>query len=193
MYFYLSLGMGISEKIINNRKSRGLTQAEIATRLNISTAYYGRLEKQGESLSIEKLREISSILEIKLESLIIDRYDIIQGQEILLNEFSELTVSYWVHDYLKEILKLFNHDLIEDSLFIREPESKQKLISLIVDKVAYRIFSTNLSIDLEGILIDFFKNRDVAIYYYSKKENTIRVDINRNKHNRGFEKKHNEL
>jgi transcriptional regulator with XRE-family HTH domain len=121
--------------------------------------------------------------------------DIINPPVTYRDEFLELTVLYWIHDYLKEILQLFDHDLNKDSLFLNNPEQIESLIQLLLKNVAYRIVSATISNLLHQILSSFFKNRTLGIFYYSKKDNLVMIELitEDRRSIRGFEKSHPEL
>lgn len=62
----------VAEKIKRLRKSKGLSQEELAERLNISQSAYARMEK-GESNSwINHLEKLSEVFEIRPEEFVSD-------------------------------------------------------------------------------------------------------------------------
>lgn len=54
--------MDISKNIISLRESKGLKQKDIAEKLGIEPPNYSRLEKRGDKLSIEQLKQIASAI-----------------------------------------------------------------------------------------------------------------------------------
>ena len=58
--------MDLSEAIKKIRAEKGITQAEIARRLNLERGNYSRLEGRGKKLTIEQLESIAQALEITL-------------------------------------------------------------------------------------------------------------------------------
>ena len=132
--------MGVSETLIGLRKSAGITQAQIAKELGITPAYYGRLEKKAEEqLSWDQLRKLAKFLNVSFERLLLSDKIPDMNPETnhanLLEEFSMLMITHWVHDYLKEILTLFKHDLKNDSLFISSFDDRKKLSSFLYSMV----------------------------------------------------------
>ncbi len=62
--------MSLTESLIIFRKRAGMTQAQIAKKLGITTAYYGRLEKKGEELSIKQINKIAEVLNVEFNDLL---------------------------------------------------------------------------------------------------------------------------
>lgn len=57
------------------RESRGLTQKDIAKKLNISTQAYSKYETSNQEPKIGRVIELSRILNVSIESLLIDLVD----------------------------------------------------------------------------------------------------------------------
>ena len=67
--------MAISYKIIGRhiraaRKSHQLTQEQVAEKLKMSVAHYGRLERGEREINLDRLAQISLILAIPLERMV---------------------------------------------------------------------------------------------------------------------------
>jgi transcriptional regulator with XRE-family HTH domain len=62
--------MSISANIKNIRELKNYTQEYIAYQLGITQAGYSKIEKGSTSLSVEKLQQLSVILELPLENII---------------------------------------------------------------------------------------------------------------------------
>ena len=62
--------MDISERIINIRESKKIKQFEIANYLGIDQPNYSRLEKRGDKLTIEQLKQIAGALRVELNELL---------------------------------------------------------------------------------------------------------------------------
>ncbi len=184
--------MDISKRIEQIRTGLGVSQKDMAENLNVSPPYYGRLEKRGDSLSIKQIKEIASCLGVEFESLIIPNFDKSQRQQMWLSEFFDITIIHWVHDYLPEIIKLFKHSLDKDNLTIKTIEDKLTLINFLQSKVRGEIVGNLLSIDLEKVLTQFLETRIIIIYYFSRREGIVWVDMinESDNHHRGFKKVH---
>ena len=55
----------IAKKLKKARKATGLTQIEVAEKVNVSVNYYARIERGEVSPSLETLKDIMKILKIK--------------------------------------------------------------------------------------------------------------------------------
>lgn len=62
--------MGYMDKLIEIRKQRGLTQAQIATVLNTSTQYYQKYEKGKHPLPIEHLITLCNYYKISADYIL---------------------------------------------------------------------------------------------------------------------------
>lgn len=62
--------MSYMDNLINLRKSRGLTQAEVATVLNTSTQYYQKYEKGKHPLPIEHLITLCKFYHVSADSVL---------------------------------------------------------------------------------------------------------------------------
>ncbi|MBQ4630921.1 MAG: helix-turn-helix transcriptional regulator [Clostridia bacterium] len=65
---YVSLG----ERIRKARKSKGMTQEQLAEACDLSTAHIGHIERGTRALSIESLITISEVLKISTDYLLLD-------------------------------------------------------------------------------------------------------------------------
>lgn len=62
--------IGIGQRMKDKRKRLGLTQEQMAEKLNVSLKHYGGVERGIAGLSVENLIEVSEILGINLDYLI---------------------------------------------------------------------------------------------------------------------------
>ncbi|KOR32955.1 hypothetical protein TI05_03960 [Achromatium sp. WMS3] len=62
--------MSISDKIRSIRKAKGLTQEQVAEKLEMSTNGYGDLERGDTDIKLSKLEKIAEILEMQLPELV---------------------------------------------------------------------------------------------------------------------------
>ena len=62
--------MSVNEKIRLIRESKGLTQEDVAKKLDISVISYGDIERGNTNLKLNRLEQIAKILEISLPELI---------------------------------------------------------------------------------------------------------------------------
>jgi transcriptional regulator with XRE-family HTH domain len=61
--------MSVNEKIRLIREAKGLTQEQIAEKLEIAPSTYGDIERGENDLKLSKLQKIAEVLEIKLSEL----------------------------------------------------------------------------------------------------------------------------
>ena len=99
----------IGERLRTSRKSKGLTQAQVADMLDMSCNFYGEIERGNCRLSIEKLLLVHQRLEIDLTYLItgetapsINFHDIISDCPKDKVFDMELIVRYASHLYRKD-------------------------------------------------------------------------------------------
>ncbi|MFV5374270.1 helix-turn-helix domain-containing protein [Acinetobacter calcoaceticus] len=64
------LSKAIGQLIRNRRIQRGFTQEAIALQCGIDRSYMGRIERGEVNLTVEKLYEIASVLEISAKELL---------------------------------------------------------------------------------------------------------------------------
>lgn len=62
--------MDISKNITSIREDKRIKQFEIAQKLNVEPSNYSRLEKRGEKLTIEQLRQIAEALGVSINELL---------------------------------------------------------------------------------------------------------------------------
>jgi transcriptional regulator with XRE-family HTH domain len=60
----------VARRIAELRRTRGLTQAEFAERLNCSVQYVGLVERGKQNLTLGKLAEIANVLGTSFEDLV---------------------------------------------------------------------------------------------------------------------------
>ena len=113
----------ILKKIKAERINRGYNQADMANKLDISTATYSRFERGITSTNYEMLIKISSILDLKL--------DISEEQQIEQNYLNEKSVNYPSDSSEAQINTLIN--LLEQQqqtnqryILVKNPKTKMK-------------------------------------------------------------------
>lgn len=88
--------MDIIGKIIELRKSKGLTQSLMAEKLGIAPNNYGKIEKGHTELSVSRLNQIADILNVSLSELLIGEQQATHNEErlkeleVYLNHWKEL-------------------------------------------------------------------------------------------------------
>ena len=63
---YVSLGMMVRTR----RKAMGLTQVQLAKRINMCASFVGHVERGTRKLSVETLREICVVLKLSADALL---------------------------------------------------------------------------------------------------------------------------
>ncbi len=122
----------IHAKIKKVREASGYTQAEIANKLNIHVKTWQKIENGITRLDIDRLREISNVLEIPIEDLINAEDNVYIGEikdnrvgfnnaSVTINETSETESSL-----LNELIKEKNQIIALQSKLIAQLEEKLK-------------------------------------------------------------------
>lgn len=62
--------MNLSERIRNIRKSKGLTQEQVAERMDISGSAFGQIERNAERATFATLTKIAAALEVSMDFLV---------------------------------------------------------------------------------------------------------------------------
>ena len=124
--------MGISERIISIRKSKGITQTFIAERLEMDRGNYSKLEKRGAKMTIEQLQSIADALEVPVVELL--------GVESRTNEEESGKVEELEKhvNELKELAEL--HRERYDKMMSNADLFKDSLISEIREEMTYMAF-----------------------------------------------------
>ena len=125
--------MSVNEKIRLIRESKGLTQEDVAKKLDISVNSYGDIERGNTNLKLNRLEQIAKILEISLPELIDTsdkgilninfknkQRDVYFGssteleKQQLINELKdkEITMQQREIENLKEIIALLKKDAV---------------------------------------------------------------------------------
>ena len=60
----------LGERIRNERKKQGLTQEDLAFKIDMSSVYLSRVERGTTKINLNRLAQISTVLDIPLETLI---------------------------------------------------------------------------------------------------------------------------
>ena len=82
--------MSISKKIKEIREDKGLKQYEIAEKLGVERTFYTRLEKRGDKLSIEQLKQIAGALGVTIKDILFDEESTPNEREL---EFAEREIA----------------------------------------------------------------------------------------------------
>ncbi|MBQ3498960.1 MAG: helix-turn-helix transcriptional regulator [Clostridia bacterium] len=94
-------------KIGNNlykiRKSKGLTQAEVAERAELSDRTYADIERGCVSMRLDTLLKICESLKITPNDILVDDSEQILSEEIVISKLSDCT-----NEEKKAILKILN-------------------------------------------------------------------------------------
>ena len=112
--------MTISSKIKKTREKKGFSQEYMAENLNISQSAYSKLERRDKAINIEKLIEISRLLEV-------DPMDFFtKSDDVTFNNCNQS--GYNNHNYLPEkLISLFENQ-------IKEQQKEIDYLRKIVDK-----------------------------------------------------------
>lgn len=122
------------ERIAQYRKSKGLTQKQMADKLGIAQVNYGKIENGKTELTLSKLAKISNILDVNIITLLWPDYKDAEFNQKLVDENSRLKK---------------NNDLL-----IKANEDKDRFLGLILQfyPETKSIMEANKSInDLRGL------------------------------------------
>lgn len=109
----------ILEKIKEHRKKKGYSYENMAHELNTSPAAYRKIEMNQTKLTVERLMQISTILEAKIEDLMDIKADKIYNQELKDNSIGHQEVQNLYHEN-KETNEKFISALQEEIKFLRK-------------------------------------------------------------------------
>lgn len=154
--------MNISERIAFERKQKGLTKREIAEKLGVTPAYYGRLEKRNNLLSIQQIEEIAKAIGIPPEYILVENLALSQQLEIRSTVFFETTIIAWIKESIDETLKAFNTDL-RNNLLISKWEDKMKLGKILLELGKKRISAINVLLELDKLIYNYLRDWDLII------------------------------
>lgn len=107
----------IGERIRIKRELKGLTQQDVAEQLNIVTSSYGKLERGETKIDIERLKEITDLLDTTIEDIldfsIFNRHKRIDSASVLIsgtfsNEVEILNVLIKLSDALPLLIEKQN-------------------------------------------------------------------------------------
>ena len=110
----------ILKKIREVRKTKGLTNENMANDLEISTAAYSKLEQNKTALTLNRLLKIKDILEISLSDLFELRATNIFNQDLKDSSIGN------VQNLYQETNQKFIASLQEEINFLRDQINKQK-------------------------------------------------------------------
>ncbi len=130
--------MEFNNKLYELRKQKGLSQEELAGRLNVSRQTVSKWEVGESSPDMEKLVAISELFEISLDELVLDKAPAQDGSS-KQNEIPEMTVRSGLYTDIKE------HVLTEDN----KKKAKKGL------KIAGIVFGAIVLVDLISMIVYF--------------------------------------
>jgi transcriptional regulator with XRE-family HTH domain len=162
LYLIVYLIVNISERIAFERKQKGLTKREIAEKLGVTPAYYGRLEKRNNLLSIQQIEEIAKAIGIPPEYILVENLALSQQLEIRSTVFFETTIIAWIKESIDETLKAFNTDL-RNNLLISKWEDKMKLGKILLELGKKRISAINVLLELDKLIYNYLRDWDLII------------------------------
>jgi len=136
--------MDIRNNIKSLREQKGVSQYEMADRMNLDQSSYSRLEKRGNKLSIEQIQSIADALEVDLNSAL--------GYEEPKPDVSTAQLSE---------LQIKNENLLSEIRSLKSGISdKEQLLQYGAQKtMTYESFIINL---YESILLDFMFNNKIG-------------------------------
>ena len=136
--------MDIRNNIKSLREQKGVSQYEMADRMNLDQSSYSRLEKRGNKLSIEQIQSIADALGVDLNSAL--------GYEEPKPDVSTAQLSE---------LQIKNENLLSEIRSLKSGISdKEQLLQYGAQKtMTYESFIINL---YESILLDFMFNNKVG-------------------------------
>ena len=119
----------VGENIKRFRELRGYSQDFMAHKMNITQGSYAKIEKENTKLTLERLQQISEILELDMSSFINT------SKQNVFNQQNNETALGYIENYnqkddkllLEELintLKNQNEDLKKDKLFLQQELSK---------------------------------------------------------------------
>lgn len=112
--------MDIGEKIKKIRKNKGLTQKDLAIRLNVSEAMVSQYESKNSNLRLKTIQKIAFALGVEIEDIIgLETFesgkDFEKRRKEILNEYKKngngesLTIIYTTsHDKMKSLMDKLN-------------------------------------------------------------------------------------
>lgn len=114
----MSLNSSIGNKIANLRKEYGMTQEQLAEKLDISIKHCSSVERGISCLSLEKLVEISNLFDVSLDYLVKDSSPANLSLEQIYASFPQSVIEILtsqdeeeiqlLHEYLRFYTKIHN-------------------------------------------------------------------------------------
>lgn len=173
--------MTVGEKIESLRKDQKLSQDEISKMIGLPQSNYSRMVKKGNDIPVDFIYKVSRVFKISPAFFIIEDYDEVQEQKVLLDEFSQLTLLYWLHGCLSEIFDSYYTEKESITnikpLRIQTTEQKSELISVLVRNYSNKEFASELSYLLDSILYNLLKHMTIYIYTESLDDHMYSVDL----------------
>jgi transcriptional regulator with XRE-family HTH domain len=100
MNYIFDKKMKIHDKIRTFRQAKGFTQDYVADKLNLDAANYGRIERGHAKITVERLTQLSEILQFNIADLF-SNSNITQENENYLQKIYETVTK--IHEELKDI------------------------------------------------------------------------------------------
>lgn len=107
----MNLNVMIGSKIATLRKQQGMTQEQLAEKLDISVKHCSSVERGLSCLSLEKLIEVSEMFDVSLDFLLKEKKSVSISHGCLCHELPSSIVNVMHSDNEKEkaLLKEFLH------------------------------------------------------------------------------------
>jgi transcriptional regulator with XRE-family HTH domain len=115
--------MSVHEKIRLIRQAKGLTQEEVANKLDMSVNGYGDIERGETDVNLSRLEQLANLFEIKLSELFgLDEKNIFTNNGTQHSQNNNCTVNSCPSDYLQ--LKI---DFEKQALLIQQKDTEIEL------------------------------------------------------------------
>lgn len=112
------------EKIIEIRKEKGISLEAMAANLNLSTAAYHKIEKQETKFTLDRLYEISKVLDVSVAEILG-----IKVEKYVVQEVGEHGVG---HQYNGDIKALYNENTELSKSFIQSLQAEIEFLKGLV-------------------------------------------------------------
>ena len=105
----------IGQRIRNTRKSRMLSQEQLAEKINISVTHMSHIETGNTKLSLPVLVDIASVLDVSIDALVHDKksnnnMDLINESVNLISNCDSEKILV-INDVINTLVKSLNHNL----------------------------------------------------------------------------------
>lgn len=151
--------MDITKRIIDIREQKRIKQIEIAEKLSIDRQNYSRLEKRGDKLTIEQLKQIAGALGVELNELLGIEVQTVDNERVKELEKRALEL-----EKLNNLLEEQNKELkiIQDE--------NNEILDRINDQLVYKLLKKYQVGHLDLIDTDFSIAKTINLSTVSKKE-----------------------